>query len=333
LELKAKNVHQLLPTVLNALRKDGIHRDSRNGPVLVYPEPVTITYTSPCERVMFWPERDCNPALHLYESLWMIRGRNDVEPLVRYAKQFRNYSDDGQVMHGAYGHRWRRHFGRDQLTIIADRLRRNSDDRRCVLSMWDARADLDREGKDVPCNTIATFQRDHNGTLDLTVFNRSNDLIWGLTGANAVHFSFLLEYMATLIGCPVGRYHQISTNMHAYINTLEPLAAITRVDVDPYARVRHIPLPLDPWATDDEIESVVACADGSYRAMKSTWGKMAWAVLYANHTWRTSKKEERFSAANRILDQSPSSDLTDWVVAQREWFERRQRAWEAKGGE
>jgi hypothetical protein len=121
--------------------------------------------------------------------------------------------------------------------------------------------------------------------------------------------------------------------MHAYLNTLEPLVTITRVGDDPYTRVRHIPLPLDPWVTDDDIESVVACADGSYRAMKSTWGKMAWAVLYANHLWRTSKKEERFSAATRILDQSPSSDLTDWVIAMREWFERRQRAWEAKGGE
>jgi thymidylate synthase len=321
--LQDANVHQIFPVALNYLRDHGIRRESRNGPVLVSPEPVTSVYTKPWQRVMFWPERDCNPALHLYESLWMLCGRNDVAALVRYAKQFNNYSDDGISLHGAYGYRWKHHFGRNQLAVIAERLKRDPDDRRNVLSMWDAHVDLDRPGKDIPCNLSVTFQRNHLGNLDMVVFNRSNDIVWGCYGANAVHFSFLLEYMANLIGCKIGTYTQISVNWHGYLSTIEPLASITRVEKYPYDTVYWQPLPLDPAEMEEEIRSVVAVADGSWHELTTTWGKMAHAVLYANHIWRTAPKETRFDQAMEALNRAPAADLVDWVVAQREWFERR----------
>jgi thymidylate synthase len=346
MEFKTKNVHQVLPPLLNYLRRKGIRRDSRNGPVLVAPEPVTVTYEKPIERVMFWAARDCNPALHLYESLWMLSGRNDLTSVARYAKQFKAFSDDGKTLHGAYGHRWRRHFGQDQLIPIIERLKKNPDDRRCVLSMWDPTADLDRPGKDVPCNTIATFQRDHHGALDLTVFNRSNDLVWGLTGANGVHFGFLLEYMAAQIGCPIGRYHQITTNLHGYLKTMEPLESITRVEDDPYAlKVIPVHMPFNAERLDKEIRRVVARVDweAGYRWPEnpdgycpkgdmSGWGRSVFLVLLANQAWRDSSKETRFDRATQILDQVPHNDIFDWAVAQREWFQRRETAWRRKNG-
>ena len=346
MEFKAPNVHQVLPPLLNYLREKGIRRDSRNGPVLMAPEPVTVTYERPIERVMFWAARDCNPALHLYESLWMLRGRNDLAPMSRYAKQFNNFSDDGLTLHGAYGHRWRHHFGIDQLLTIIERLKKDPDDRRCVLSMWDGRVDLDRDGKDVPCNTIATFQRDHNGALDLTVFNRSNDAVWGLTGANAVHFAFLLEYMAAQIGCPIGRYHQITTNLHGYLRTLEPLESINSVQLDPYKlKVIPIHMPLTADRMDKEIRRVVSRADfcAGYRWPENPdghspggaltgWGQGVLAVLLANQAWRDSPKETRYKRACDILGEAPHNDIFDWVVAQREWFQRREIAWRRQLG-
>jgi thymidylate synthase len=72
-------------------------------------------------------------------------------------------------------------------------------------------------GKDVPCNTNAFF-RVTNGKLDMMVNCRSNDIFWGAYGANAVHFSFLQEYVASSIGVEVGRYWQNSFNFHAYVD-------------------------------------------------------------------------------------------------------------------
>jgi thymidylate synthase len=316
------NVHQLLPAALSALREYGERRESRNGPVLVFPDVVTVTYTRPWQRVMFWPTRDCNPALHLYESLWMLRGRNDIEPLRRMAKQFNNYTDDGVTMHGAYGHRWRQHFGIDQLDLIVKRLRKDPTDRRCVLAMWDPTADLDRDGKDLPCNTTATVQLGVDGKLNLSVFNRSNDLVWGLAGANAVQFATLQEYLACRIGCPIGVYNQITVNMHAYLDTLAPLEDISKEGQDPYADLGIMCLTM-PDLPDNDIEAVVSRVDRlTVRPITSEWGKMVWAVLHANKIWRESGKEDRFQRAMAVLNTAPFG--VDWVVAQREWFERRE---------
>lgn len=52
--------------------------------------------------------------------------------------------------------------------------------------------------------------------LDMTVTNRSNDLVWGMLGANYVHFTILQEYMATRLGVEVGRYYHMSNNLHVY---------------------------------------------------------------------------------------------------------------------
>ena len=57
----------------------------------------------------------------------------------------------------------------------------------------------------------------------MTVCCRSNDIIWGAYGANAVHMSMLQEFMAGCIGVPVGRYYQVSDNYHAYHNVYHKL--------------------------------------------------------------------------------------------------------------
>lgn len=164
---------------------------SRNGEVIrVDDGPVIVTYLRPTQRVLFNERRDCNPFFHLYESLWMLAGKNTVSNLVKYTPRMSTYSDDGVTLHGAYGYRWRNYFGYDQLDLVIEELNTNPDSRRAVVQMWDAN-DLKTArggGLDVPCNTQMVFAIGKEG-LNMTVFNRSNDLIWGMLGANVVHFS------------------------------------------------------------------------------------------------------------------------------------------------
>jgi hypothetical protein len=349
--IEVPNVHVALPRGLSLLRTYGQARGNRNeetmGKAIVAPWPVTTVYTRPTERVMLHPERDANPFFHLYESLWMLQGRNDVKPLLRYAKQMAEFSDNGVELYGAYGFRWRRHIGEDQLTLIIDRLRKNPEDRRCVLQMWDARFDLGFDGKDVPCNTIATFQRGFEGELNLDVFCRSNDIIWGAYGANAVHFSFLLEYMAAGIGCKVGVYRQHSVNYHAYEKTFQPLVdklddglsvwSIPRKPDDPYAdgRVRALPMYGDAgrWADfTGDIDRVMAIADGELfdtPILCSEFLVMANAMLFAHQLYRHLKGEDRYTEALHWLNGTvyPHYTDVDWMVAGREWIERRYAKW------
>jgi thymidylate synthase len=208
---------------MDYLKTNYVVRDSRNGKVYVALRPVTTEYQFPQRKVLFCAARDANPFFHLYEALWMLGGRDDVASVARYVKRMKEFSDDGQHLQGAYGYRWRHWFGNDQLAIIVDRLRADYDDRRCVLSMWDGWHDLGHVSKDLPCNTHAYFLVNADGALDMTVCCRSNDIIWGAYGANLVHMSFLLEYMAAAVDVPIGRYFQVSNNFHAYAEVFDPL--------------------------------------------------------------------------------------------------------------
>lgn len=277
MHLKYKNVNDAFVCIVDGIRTGYIPvtvEASRNGEVIQVNEPLTVTYEKPKERVLFSESRDANCFLHLYESLWMLAGRNDLEPLLYYSKQFKEYSDDGETLNGAYGFRWRHNlslkygdvkspqdFGAfyeetDQLKLIIEHLKKNPYSRRAVLSIWNVEDDLLKinTSRDVCCNIAVCFSIERgdciaceglgfwpdanipsidkdpcprcNGTphdqphsLNMTVFNRSNDIIWGMLGANAVHFSLLLEYLATALGLEVGVYNQISNNAHIYTET------------------------------------------------------------------------------------------------------------------
>ncbi len=203
-----------------------------SGFTLAIDEPVTITYKQPKERVLFNSARDLNPFFALYESLWMLAGRNDVESLAYYCSKIARFSDDGETFNGAYGYRWRHADGYgskdendnvDQLNLIVKQLKDNPNSRQAVLAMWNVEDDLLKTGKskDICCNLMVKFKV-REQKLDITVFNRSNDLILGTLGNDYVVFSFLQEYMAARLGIEVGVYHQISDDMHVYENNWKP---------------------------------------------------------------------------------------------------------------
>ncbi len=333
-----RNVHDALPRALQLLDGEGIRRESRNGPVLMIPGGVVTVYTQPTERVLFWAQRDANPFFHLYESIWMLDGREDVQVLGRYAKQVLEYSDDGVTMHGAYGYRWRSKFGvggLDQLKLVEKRLKANPDDRRCVVQMWSAEADLDNSSKDVPCNLTITFQRDAAGHLDMVVFNRSNDVIWGCYGANAVHFSVLQEYVASQIGCEVGTYTQVSVNWHAYLDQYEKLRALPRPStVRPpgglYGSGDVWTIPMG-GVTRDDLKVLLYKADSAYQSHGTEyatphfhpWVMMVDRMLRAHHAWRVLEAPDRYRVALDILSEGDALYDSDWLTAGREWVQRR----------
>lgn len=212
--LYANHPDQGLSQAINHLIAYGVPNESRNGPVLRFPTPVTTVWTEPTHRVSVSHVRDANPFLHLMEAMWMLAGRNDVETVSYYAKQMAEYSDDGKTLNAAYGYRWRKHFGHDQLDEVVEILKKDPASRQAVVQIWDHQ-DLVSSTKDRACNTQVLFEI-QSGSLNMTVFNRSNDTIWGCYGANVVHFSFLQEYMANRIGVDVGVYYQVSNNLHLY---------------------------------------------------------------------------------------------------------------------
>ncbi len=165
---------------------------SRNGNVLMIDEPVTITYTNPTERVLFNSARDCNPMFHLYEALWMLAGRNDVASVAYYAKQMKEYSDNGTTLNGAYGYRWRtaevtnldgpihqrklawhkQHGGIDQLDLLVNHLKANPTSRRAVLQMWNVEDDLLKVGCTCGADRTGPSAEAHDSTCLIKSYSK-----------------------------------------------------------------------------------------------------------------------------------------------------------------
>jgi hypothetical protein len=340
--INARNVHQALPEALYQLRADHVRRESRNGPVLVAPCPVTTLYRLPMERVIFWPQRDANPFFHLFESFHMLAGRNDVAYLEQFNANIKQYSDDGKIFNGAYGFRWRFHFEQpfsiddppwdrlDQLHQIAGALRDDPSDRRQVLAMWDPETDLGSGSKDIPCNTHAYLSRNARGELDMTVCNRSNDVVWGCYGANAVHFSILQEYVAAMIGCPVGRYWQMSNNWHLYEQVHgELLAEMSQLAPNPPStsrcpysagQVEPMRLVADVDAFDQDLRMFLQEGEKVLGYREPFIRRVAVPMLRA---WKVFKEDTSPSGTNRAMQLLEIGLSNDWLLASYQWMERR----------
>lgn len=328
--IDVRNVNYALPEAIYRLRYEGIESDSRNGLVIKFPTPVTTVYSNPRERVIFHPERDANPFFHLFESLWMLSGRNDVEYVCRFVKRMSTFSDDGTSLHGAYGNRWINWFGFDQLEVVINNLKKNPDSRRELVSMWSASEDLGRDGNDLPCNLQALFQVGPDG-LDMMVTNRSNDLIWGAYGANAVHFSILHEYIASSIGIDVGKYYQVSFNLHAYKDVLSgPVSMLgDRANNSMYltsgcpyssGEVECYPLMSVGKSEWDRNLREFMDKEGKGSYTEPFFQEVAVPMILAYDIFKNSVGDSKYTESIEIINKCKASD---WRVASIEWLTRR----------
>ena len=192
--------------------------------------PASVEFLDPLKRVFFLRGRRINPYFNLAESLWIISGKSDVAFLELFNRNMKNFSDDGIYFNAPYGERLRS-YGKndahqtiynpvDQLTDCYIKLKADRDTRQAVAVISAPHFDnskytIGEKGRDIACNLVITFKiRDNK--LNMCVFNRSNDVIWGMFGANLCQFSTIQEMMAVWLGVEVGTYHQITDSLHIY---------------------------------------------------------------------------------------------------------------------
>ena len=321
-------------------RDPDVGMPSRNGPIVEFPNPVLTTFHRPIQRVSLSPVRDANPFFHLFESFWMLQGCNDVEFPAHFAGNIRNYAEDDGILHGAYGHRWRNHFGKDQLDWAITELVENPDSRRVVVSMWDANVDVPNFAKDHPCNLQCMFRVRANGSLDLTVSNRSNDAVWGLFGANAVHFSFLLEYMSASTGYEMGKMYFTSNSLHIYTeaevvqrclrgmkDAPQDYGTQSRKGEDsmPCVSIRLMQDFEEPWMVDQDIDMLMKLPLGGSADVAKFNTVFFREIVQTMWNAHGLYKEDRIEEALMVLDTMQDSMFleNDWLRAGQMWLDRR----------
>lgn len=340
--LEVRNVCQALSLCVEYLLSSGRPEKSRAGDVIVAPFPVMTITRQPTERVLLSRVRDANPFFHLYEAMWMLGGREDSAPLNEFVRDFgRSYGEGDGRVHGAYGRRWRTALGFDQLSFVVETLGRDPTSRQCVIQMWDSSAyayrqsvghdDLRGSWRDRPCNTHC-YLRVLDGALDLTVCCRSNDMILGAHGANAVHFSVLQEYLAARIGVRVGFMYQLSNNAHAYVAELDRLrdraarhhsvnlsGALWR-DLYSEKNLRTTPLFDVPDRIDEDVGKFLAwydCYAPTVPKYANRWFSTTLTpVVVAHKAFKVRDYDWALRSAGNV-------EAEDWRMACAEWIERR----------
>lgn len=204
--------------------------------------PTCFEFKNPYDRVTFVKGRRINPFFQLAESLWIVSGCSDVAWLEHFNSSIGQFSDNGKYFNAPYGERIRSWNKNDAHSIIINpkdqlydaylKLLADKDTRQAVVVIYNPMFDnatytLVEKGRDLACNLVFTFKiRDNK--LHMTVFNRSNDIHWGLFGANLCQFSTIQELMLSWLrnnpdddsfsSLQLGTYTHVTDSLHMYID-------------------------------------------------------------------------------------------------------------------
>ncbi len=156
--------------------------------------------------------RRISPEIFIAEQLWFISGETKPsEFLETFTKIWSLFTNEEGIVTAAYGHRWRKHFGRDQLAELIQLLERDPSSRQGVVVSWDPAID-GLEGpkqKNAPCPFSFTVSI-LDGRLHLHNIMRANDLIVGLP-YDVAGFALLQCLLAQRLNVLPGVYtHSIS---------------------------------------------------------------------------------------------------------------------------
>lgn len=239
------------------------------------------------------------------EMLWHFSGSYDLAFISYYSDVWNRFTDDGRTIQGScYG---RKIFGALESGVSRwDSARRllqaDPDTRRCVITLYDP-VELAgaAEAKDIPCcNMLQFLVRD--GKLCLTVYMRSNDLMYGFV-YDIFLFTMLQELMAVQLQLPIGWYQHVAGSLHIYNRDINWARRIAN-SLKPVGR------PMPAMTNPDELPTVlkheefIRLADELDPTMKFNvspfWDNILVALLF--HKLRRLREYDEMMIAAKRLD-------------------------------
>lgn len=152
------------------------------------------------------------------EQIWFLTGSNRPDEFLRkYTKIWDDFTEADGTIPAAYGYRWRKFFGRDQIGDLVKHLTEQPGSRHGVVMAWDPADDglgTGSKKKNVPCPY--TFTANILGNkLHIHNIIRSNDMILGCPH-DVAGFALLQHILAAKLGVQPGRLTHTISNAHIY---------------------------------------------------------------------------------------------------------------------
>lgn len=196
------------------------------------------------------------PRVAAAETAWQFLGTQSPDWILKKApKLWSNFVENGKLK-TAYGYRWRKHFGRDQLQLAIDELRDNPTNRQIYISAWDPAADGlgGPQPKNIPCPVGFSLTRTRH-QLHCSLFIRSSDVFVGLP-YDVMGYALTTAAIARSIGCQPGTMHVTLAHPHFYHIHLDAVKACIVGDRSEWTLDNVEPL-LPHWP----VESIVNAPD------------------------------------------------------------------------
>jgi thymidylate synthase len=158
-----------------------------------------------------------------YELLWFIKGETNIKYLndngVTIWDEWADENGNLGPVYGAQWRRWKSEDGKeiDQLTEVIERIKKNPNDRRIIISAWNV-GEIPKMALP-PCHCFFQFYV-ANGKLSCHLYQRSCDFFLGVP-FNIASYALFTMMVAQVTGLKPGEFVWTGGDVHLYSNHKE----------------------------------------------------------------------------------------------------------------
>ena len=182
----------------------------------------------------------------VHELIWLLSGNTNIKYLLdNNVHIWDEWADENGDLGPVYGHQWRNFNsqGFDQIKDIIERIKKNPQDRRIIVSAWNP-AQIDQMALP-PCHCFFQFDVTPDGKLNCMLYQRSCDMFLGVP-FNIASYSLLTMMIAQVCGLKPGEFVHTLGNAHIYSNHFEQVKL----------QLTREPLPLPQVKLNPEIKNI-----------------------------------------------------------------------------
>ena len=157
----------------------------------------------------------------IHELIWLLSGNTNIKYLHdNNVTIWDEWADENGDLGPVYGHQWRNFNsqGIDQIKDVIERIKKNPQDRRLIVSAWNP-AQIDQMALP-PCHCFFQFDVTPDGKLNCMLYQRSCDMFLGVP-FNIASYSLLTMMVAQVCGLKPGEFVHTLGNAHIYSNHFE----------------------------------------------------------------------------------------------------------------
>lgn len=182
----------------------------------------------------------------IHELIWLLSGNTNIRYLTdNNVHIWDEWADENGNLGPVYGAQWRDFNGEgiDQIKDVIERIRKNPQDRRLIVTAWNP-AQIDKMALP-PCHCFFQFDVSPDGRLNCQLYQRSCDMFLGVP-FNIASYSLLTMMMAQVCGLKPGEFVHTLGNAHIYNNHFDQVKL----------QLSREPYPLPQMKLNPEIKDI-----------------------------------------------------------------------------